>query len=152
MPFPVWLMSPSSTTDYTGDTPSTHLLLHHHFHTGSTSVCMHVCVCVRPIITSGKFTPSVRQYLIGCQLPANGLQSAAATRWLSSPLALSISSVCLFFKLGVCLTPLWLLRYGWKMAFHAWNEVSFKSQSSVKFYFMDLTPTVNSKHQQQKQS
>lgn len=104
---------------------------------------MHVCVCVRPIIASGKFTPSVRQYLIGCQLPANGLQSASATRWPSSPLALSISSVCLFFKLGVCLTPLWLLWYGWKMAFHAWNEVSFKSQSSVKFYFMDLTPTVN---------
>lgn len=88
--------------------------------------CVHacVCVCVRPIIASGKFTPSVRQYLIGCQLPANGLQSAAASCWLSSLLTLSISSVCLFLKLGVCLTPLWLLRYGWKMAFHTWNEVS----------------------------
>lgn len=61
-----------------------------------------VCVCRSYYHLWWIRTTSVRQYLIWCQLCANGLWVAADARQLSSSsssLALSISSVCLFFLL-----------------------------------------------------
>lgn len=149
IPSPVWLRSTSSSADDTGHTSSTHPSLLHHFHTGSTSVC--VSELLSPLVNShhkcqtvSDLVSTLCKWALGCSCCTPTLFVLLLFSSVSIPLfSLSNSPVCFlfFFKNNARL----LFRFSWRTAGQSVFHTLASKQSSlvIKWWRLNLDLTWN---------